>query len=91
MGLVGTPSLTLTNLTTGQPVPPANIAVTFDTATNTAHFTFPGYPNGILPDGSYHGIVIATQTADLFGNTLPANVPFDFLLPPGRCEPRPHR
>jgi hypothetical protein len=80
MGLVGTPSLTLTNQTTGQPVPAANIAVTFDSATNTAHFTFPGYANGILPDGSYHGVVIAQQTADVFGNTLAANAPFDFFF-----------
>jgi hypothetical protein len=71
--------LQLTNTTTSQPVPTANIAVEYDTGTNTAHFTFPGYPLGILPDGDYSGKILA-GLPDLFGNGLPADAPFSFFF-----------
>ena len=71
--------LELTNLTTGQVVPAGNIAVTYDSATNTAHFTFPGYANGVLPDGNYTGRIYA-GLPDLFGNVMPADAPFEFFF-----------
>jgi hypothetical protein len=77
--LISAGSIELTNLTTGQAVPNANIAESYDTATNTAHFTFPGYSNGVLPDGNYHGRVFA-GLPDYFGNALPADAPFDFFF-----------
>jgi hypothetical protein len=80
IGLISPASLVLTNLTTGQAVPQANIAVTFDASTKTAHFTFPGYPGGILPNGNYHGVLPASQTTDAFGNSLAADVAFDFFF-----------
>src|SRR5262249_33119312 len=45
----------------------------------TANFTFPGYTNGILPDGNYHGTVVHGQVQDTFGNGLGADVLFDFF------------
>jgi len=77
--LISAGSIELTNLTTGQAVPNANIAESYDTATNTAHFTFPGYSNGVLPDGNYHGRIFA-GLPDYFGNALPADAPFDFFF-----------
>jgi hypothetical protein len=80
MGQVTPASLSLTNLTTGEVVPPENIAVAFDATSNISHFTFPGYVGGILPDGNYHGTLLASQTADSFGNALAADAPFDFFV-----------
>jgi hypothetical protein len=81
-GLISPASLVLTNLTTAQVIPAANIAVTYDAPTNTAHFTFPGYPNGVLPDGDYQGRVLA-GLPDFFGNGLPADLNFNFFFMQG--------
>jgi hypothetical protein len=78
-GLISPASLALTNLTTNQVIPTANIAVEYELATNTAHFTFPGYPNGILPDGDYSGKILA-GLPDFFGNALPADANFSFFF-----------
>ncbi len=78
--LLGTASIQLTNLTTGQVVPQAFLAMTYDPATKTARFTFPGYPNGTPPDGNYGGRILATSTDDLFGNALAADASFDFFI-----------
>jgi hypothetical protein len=77
--LVAPGSLTLTNLTTNEPIPTANVAVEYDLATNTARFTFPGYPGGVLPDGDYDGRVLA-GLPDGFGNGLPSDVAFSFFF-----------
>jgi hypothetical protein len=66
---LGVQHLVLNNLTTGEPVPPSQMAMSYDTATNTATFTFPGFANGILPDGVYEA-VLSDAVADLFGNAL---------------------
>jgi hypothetical protein len=76
----GPASIVLTNLTTGQDVPQGYVAVSFDPATHTAHFTFPGYPNGELPDGNYRGRLLASGAADLFGNAPAADVPINFFF-----------
>jgi hypothetical protein len=78
-GLLTPASLGLTNLTAGTPIPIANIAVAYDTGTDTAHFTFPGYPNGVLPDGNYHGRILA-GLPDFYGNALAADAQFDFFF-----------
>ncbi|WP_428939152.1 zinc-dependent metalloprotease family protein [Fontivita pretiosa] len=69
----------LTNLTSGETIPWTNIAVEFDAATNIAHFTFPGYPDGVLPSGNYAGRVYA-GLPDFFGNAMPADAPFEFFF-----------
>jgi len=81
-GLISPASLQLTNLTTAQTIPTANIAVAYDLATNTAHFTFPGYPFGALPDGDYSGKIFA-GLPDFFGNPLPADASFSFFFMQG--------
>ena len=72
--------LTVTNLTTNEVIPYSNIAVAYDFGTNTATFTFPGYPNGVLPDGNYH-FDLSAGLQDLFGNVVADTTPLDdFVL-----------
>ena len=44
-------TLELNNATSGEQVPYALMDLTYDTGTNTASFSFPGYPGGILSAG----------------------------------------
>ena len=73
-------SITLTNTTTNETVA-ADLA--YDTATNTAMFTFPSYPYGALPDGDYHLALPAGAVTDLFGNALIAEHTLDFFFMQG--------
>ncbi len=72
--------LLLTDLATGQPIATALVALSYDTATNNAEFTFPGLPDGQLPAGDYRAAV-ADHVSDLFGNPLAPFAPFDFSVP----------
>jgi hypothetical protein len=78
--LAGVGTLELTNVTLGQIVPSSSLAVSYNAATVTAHYTFPGFPNGVPPDANYHVRVLAGATADLPGNALAADAPFDFFI-----------
>jgi len=78
-GLINVNSVQFTNLTTGQVIPASNAAVQYSTFSNTASFSFPGYPNGVLPDGNYTGRVFA-GLPDFFGNPLPADATFSFYF-----------
>lgn len=77
--LIGPQWLQLTNTTTNEMIPTSNMTVEYNPATNTAHFTFPGYSDGVLPDGDYTGKVLA-GLPDFFGNGLPGDVPFSFFF-----------
>jgi uncharacterized delta-60 repeat protein len=71
-GAISTASLVLWDAQ-GSVVPTQNLAVAYDAATNTAIFTFPGYPRGILPDGRYTAAFNGLPLADRAGNVfLPA-------------------
>ena len=70
---LGADDLLLENLTTGQTVPTGNIAVSYSAVSNTAAFTFPGFPSGILPDGRYRATLLAAGVTDPAGNPLAAN------------------
>jgi hypothetical protein len=58
--------LILQNTSTGMTIPSSDVALQYDTTTNTATFTFPGYSKGILPDGNYEATLPAgsIETAD---------------------------
>jgi hypothetical protein len=71
--------LELMNNTTTAQVPFAYLDLTYDTDTNTARFTFPGYTDGILPAGDYTAKILGTLT-DLAGNPLDVETPFDFTV-----------
>lgn len=72
--------LGLQNLTTNTTIPTSSIQVSYDAATNTEHFTFPGYPNGVLPDGNYRVTIAAGSVSDLSGNTTAQTYTMDFFV-----------
>jgi len=70
--------LTLNNLTTASTIAPANIALSYNAGTNVASITFPGFANGILPDGIYE-LTITGVVEDAAGNDVVAATPFNFF------------
>jgi hypothetical protein len=67
---LGTSDLQLVNLTTGQPITPINASLDYDDQTFTATFTWPGMPDGVLPDGRYRATLIAAGVSDPTGNVM---------------------
>jgi hypothetical protein len=65
--------LLLTHLEDGATVDPAKFAETYDPATFTATWTFPGYTQGALPAGTYRLAVSAKHIFDLEGQRLDGN------------------
>jgi titin len=72
--------LVLQNLTTGQTIAASNVALTYDAATNTATFAFPGYTGGVLPDGRYRATLLAAGVTDAAGNALAADHVSEFFV-----------
>ena len=79
---LGPDDLVLDNLTTMTTIPTANIALSsYDTVTNTATFTFPGYaPTGALPDGRYDATLVAAGITDPGGTPMAADFTSDFFF-----------
>jgi len=73
-------ALQLTNLGNNSVVPASSIHVDFNPATNLAHFTFPGYPNGVLPDGNYRAVLRSGTVTDLSGNSLASDNVLSFYV-----------
>jgi len=76
---LSTADLTLQNLTTSTTVPPGNIALSYDSGTNTATFSFPGFSGGILPDGNYRATLLAAGVTNSSGTPMAANFVTDFF------------
>ena len=72
--------LVLRNTTTNQLVAAENVAFAYDPATNTATFTFPGFADGVLPDGRYTATLPAGAVTDRAGNALAADAGADFFF-----------
>jgi photosystem II stability/assembly factor-like uncharacterized protein len=72
--------LTLENLTTSTTVPSGNIALAYDVRSDTATFTFPGFTNGVLPDGRYRATLTSAGITDGAGNALAGPNTFDFFF-----------
>jgi hypothetical protein len=70
-------SFPVQNTTTATAVPDANKSVT---GTTTLTLTFPGYTNGVLPDGNYHLSAAIASLKDADGNPISADVPLDFFF-----------
>jgi hypothetical protein len=60
----------LTNLTTSSVINASFIQLSYNSLTNVATFTFPGLPNGILPDGEYEARINGAGVTDGVGNPL---------------------
>lgn len=78
--------LTLQNLSTGQTIPAASMKLVYDSTAHTATFTFPGFANGILPDGRYRATLAAGSVADTGGNPLSSDFVYDFSLLSGDTD-----
>jgi parallel beta-helix repeat protein len=70
-GSLGTPDLTLQDVRSGAVYPIANQSITYNPATKTARFSFPGFTNGVLNDGNYRA------TLNAVGITNSGGVPLD--------------
>lgn len=68
--LIGTGDLRLRNVTQGAFINSTNFAFNFDSATNTAVWTFPGFARGVLPDGQYEASLLTEEIVDLADNGL---------------------
>jgi hypothetical protein len=77
---IGVDSLRLVNLTTGADVPAAAIRLTYDGSTDTASFDFPGFVNGVLPDGDYRATLHGDAVSDLAGNTMNSDFTLEFFF-----------
>jgi hypothetical protein len=75
-----TGDLQLVNTATGSTVPTAKMSLAWNAATRTATFTFPGYANGILPDGNYVATLHAAGVTDPPGQPLPADAVVSFFV-----------
>lgn len=67
---LGGADLSLQNLTANNTIAAADVAISFDAATNTATWTFPDLTGDSLPDGNYLVTLLATGVRDAAGNTL---------------------
>ena len=72
--------LDLVNLTTGATIASGGMQLIYEIATDTATFSFPGSPAGVLPDGNYRARLIAAGISDPQGNPLPGDVTLDFFV-----------
>jgi RTX calcium-binding nonapeptide repeat (4 copies) len=76
---LSTASLILVNTSTGQQLVSGVMNLAYETATHTARFTFPAFPDGLLPSGTYTAS-LASTVADAFGNPLAASAPLQFSV-----------
>jgi probable HAF family extracellular repeat protein len=65
--------LVLKKLTDGTTIDSGSIAVSYDSVSNTATFTFPGVPRMLLPDGRYRATLLASGVQDAAGTPLDGN------------------
>ena len=79
--------LFLLNLATGVRIHRDNFALAdYDTRTDTATFTFPGFEGGVLPDGNYRASFIPNGPTDACGNAVPSTWTFDFHVLAGDAD-----
>jgi hypothetical protein len=81
---LGTDDLIVQNLTTGQTVPPSDLSLSYDLATNTVTFSYIGTGSsllpGVLPDGNYRATLLAAGVTTPNGNPLPADHVLNFFF-----------
>jgi probable HAF family extracellular repeat protein len=82
-GSLGIDDLLIENLTTQQTIPSSDFALAYDTATNTATFSYTGNAsgiNGVLPDGNYRATLLAAGITNASGTPMPGDVTLDFFF-----------
>ena len=83
-------ALTLVNLTTGATVDPAMMSLSYNPATKTGTWTFPGLTatGGRLSDGNYRATLAAPAIASLAGVPMAADYSYGFLVLIGDLNPQ---
>ena len=82
-GSLSTEHLHLHNLTTGEVVAAADMALHEDADTLTATWTFPGLSDSKLPEGNYVATLEAEGVQDDVGNPMAEDYVFEFHVFPG--------
>jgi hypothetical protein len=72
--------VTITRRDDNSVIPTGSIALSYNAGTNTASFSFPGLPGGVLPDGNYRISLPAGSVTDSFGNALDSAFQHDFFV-----------
>jgi hypothetical protein len=84
---LSTSDIVLENLTTSTTIPSGNLAISYDSATNTATISYTGNASGIagvLPDGNYRATLLAAGIAGTAA--MAANHVFDFFVLAGDAD-----
>jgi hypothetical protein len=77
---LSTADLTVTNQTDSTVIPTASLALSYNPGNNTATLTFPGFANGVLPDGNYQVVVNAAGVTDQLSRPMQTNASMDFFF-----------
>lgn len=72
--------LVLKNLLTSQTTPTGSTLVSWNAATRTATFRFPGYAGSILPDGNYLALLTATGITNNAAQPLAGDHDFELYF-----------
>jgi hypothetical protein len=72
--------VTVQNLTTSQTVPSGSMSLAYDARLDVATITFPGFAQGVLPDGRYRLTLNGATITDAAGNPMAANHTFEFTF-----------
>ena len=72
--------VTLQNLTTSQTVPTGSMSLAYDARLDTATIMFPGFAQGVLPDGRYRLTLNGATITDAAGNPMAGSHTFEFTF-----------
>jgi hypothetical protein len=72
--------LVVTDLATNQTVPETSIALGYHPDSPGPVITFPGYANGVLPDGNYRLVLPAGSVSDTAGRTMAHDYVLNFFV-----------
>jgi photosystem II stability/assembly factor-like uncharacterized protein len=78
--------VTLQNLTTSQTVPGASMSLVYDARLDVATIVFPGFAQGVLPDGRYRLTLSGATITDAAGNPMAGDHTFGFTFLRGDAD-----
>ncbi|CAN5363530.1 hypothetical protein BH09PLA1_BH09PLA1_05130 [soil metagenome] len=73
-------AVVIKNVTTNQIVPASSIDLVYESTTRTATVMFPGFANGIAPNGRYRVTIAASAVVDPAGHHPAADLTTDFVF-----------
>jgi hypothetical protein len=72
--------ITVQNLTTNTTIPGGSIGFSYDARTDAAALTFPGFAQGVLPDGRYRLTINGAGVTDGAGNSMAGSFTHEFTF-----------